>query len=58
MIRERYLITKNDLDGINKKIESIEVLSEAIMDGVDKSTSMDYAERINTAIKKIKSFFV
>lgn len=32
MIRERYLISKHDFDCINTEIESIGILSQAIID--------------------------
>ena len=56
MIRERYLITKHDLDCINTKIEGIDILSKALMDESNEVTTRDYAERINKGINSIKSF--
>ena len=54
MIRERYLISKRDLDCINTKIESIEILSQAIIDCNDVEKAKLHAERINTGIKTVK----
>ena len=56
MIRERYLISKHDLDCINAKIESIEIISQAIIDCNDIEKAKLYAERINTEIKNVKRF--
>lgn len=56
LIRERYLITKHDLDCINSMIESIDVLSQALILKSKEEKTQDYAERINKSINKIKTF--
>ena len=56
MIRERYLISKNDLDKINNLIESIEVLSRTLMEKPDNVNVGLYAERINNAVNSIQNF--
>ena len=56
MIRERYLISKNNLDKINNLIESIEVLSRTLMERPDNVNVGLYAERINNAVNSIQNF--
>ena len=56
MIRERYLISKNDLDKVNNLIESIEVLSRTLMERPDNVNVGLYAERINNAVNSIQNF--
>ena len=56
MIRERYLISKNDLDKVNNVIESIEVLSRTLMERPDNVNVGLYAERINNAVNSIQNF--
>ena len=56
MIRERYLISKHDLEGVNNLIESIEVLSRTLLEKPDKVNVELYAERINNAANKIQTF--
>ena len=56
MIRERYLISKHDLEGVNNLIESIEVLSRTLLERPDKVNVELYAERINNAANKIQTF--
>ena len=53
MIRERYLISKNDLDKVNNLIESIEVLSRTLMERPDNVNVELYAERIHNAVNSI-----
>ena len=50
MIRERYLISKNDLDKVNNLIESIEVLSRTLIERPDNVNVELYAERIHNAV--------
>lgn len=56
MIRERYLISKNDLDKVNNLIESIEVLSRTLMERPDNVNVELYAERIHNAVNGIQNF--
>ena len=56
MIRERYLISKNDLDKVNNLIESIEVLSRTLIERPDNVNVGLYAERINNAVNSIQNF--
>ena len=56
MIRERYLISKNDLDKVNNLIESIEVLSRTLMERPDNVNVGLYAERINNDVNSIQNF--
>lgn len=53
MIRERYLISKHDLEGVNNLIESIEVLSRTLLERPDKVNVELYVEKINNAANKI-----
>ena len=46
MIRERYLISKHNLDSINAKMDAIEILSQAIIDCKDIKKAELYAEKI------------
>ena len=56
MIRERYLISKNDLDKVNNLIESIEIISRTLMERPDNVNVGLYAERINNAVNSIQNF--
>ena len=56
MIRERYLISKRDLEGVNNLIESIEVLSRTLLERPGNVNVELYAERINNAANKIQTF--
>lgn len=56
MIRERYLISKRDLEGVNNLIESIEVLSRTLLERPDKVNVELYAGKINNAANKIQTF--
>lgn len=56
MIRERYLISKHDLEGVNNLIESIEVLSRTLLERPDKVNVELYVEKINNAANKIQTF--
>ena len=58
MIRERYLISKNDLDKVNNLIESIEVLSRTLMERPDNVNVGLYAERIHNAVNSIQNFLI
>lgn len=58
MIRERYLISKNDLDKVNNLIELIEVLSRALMERSDNVNAGLYAERIHNAVNSIQNFLI
>ena len=58
MIRERYLISKNDLDKVNNLIESIEVLSRTLMERPDNVNVELYAERIHNAVNSIQNFLI
>ena len=58
MIRERYLISKNDLDKVNNLIESIEVLSRTLMERPDNVNVGLYAERIHNAVHSIQNFLI
>ena len=56
MIRERYLISKNDLDKVNNLIESIEIISRALLERPDNVNVELYAERIHNAVNSIQNF--
>lgn len=56
MIRERYLISKYDLDKINNLLESIEVLSRTLMERPDNVNVELYAERIHKGVNSIQNF--
>ena len=58
MIRERYLISKNDLDKVNNLIESIEVLSRTLIERPDNVNVELYAERIHNAVNSIQNFLI
>ena len=58
MIRERYLISKNDLDKVNNLIESIEVLSRTLIERPDSVNVELYAERIHNAVNRIQNFLI
>ena len=58
MIRERYLISKNDLDKVNNLIESIEVLSRTLMERPDNVNVELYAERIHNTVNRIQNFLI
>lgn len=58
MIRERYLISKNDLDKVNNLIESIEILSRTLMERPDSVNVELYAERIHNAVNSIQNFLI
>ena len=58
MIRERYLISKNDLDKVNNLIESIEVLSRTLVERPDNVNVELYAERIHNAVNSIQNFLI
>ena len=58
MIRERYLISKNDLDKVNNLIESIEILSRTLMERPDNVNVELYAERIHNAVNSIQNFLI
>ena len=58
MIRERYLISKNDLDKVNNLIESIEVLSRTLLERPDNVNVELYAERIHNAVNSIQNFLI
>ena len=58
MIRERYLISKNDLDKVNNLIESIEILSRTLMERPDSVNVELYAERIHSAVNSIQNFLI
>ena len=58
MIRERYLISKNDLDKVNNLIESIEVLSRTLIEKPDSVNVELYAERIHNAVNSIQNFLI
>ena len=58
MIRERYLISKNDLDKVNNLIESIEVLSRTLMERPDNVNVGLYAERIHNTVNSIQNFLI
>ena len=58
MIRERYLISKNDLDKVNNLIESIEILSRTLMERPDNGNVELYAERIHNAVNSIQNFLI
>ena len=58
MIRERYLISKNDLDKVNNLIESIEVLSRTLIERPDSVNVELYAERIHNAVNSIQNFLI
>ena len=58
MIRERYLISKNDLDKVNNLIESIEVLSRTLIERPDNVNVGLYAERINNEVNSIQNFLI
>ena len=58
MIRERYLISKNDLDKVNNLIESIEILSRTLMERPDNVNIKLYAERIHNADNIIQNFMI
>ena len=58
MIRERYLISKNDLEKVNNLIESIEVLSRTLMERQDNVNVGLYAERIHNAINSVQNFLI
>lgn len=54
MIRERYLMSKHDLECLNAKVDTIKTLSAAITYKSNDSTIIDYIERINKAIDTIE----
>lgn len=56
MIRERYLISKNDLDKVNNLIESIEILSRTLMEKPNHVNVELYAEKIHNAVNSIQNF--
>ena len=58
MIRERYLISKNDLDKVNNLIESIEIISRALLERPDNVNVELYAERIHNAVNSIQTFLI
>ena len=58
MIRERYLISKNDLEKVNNLIESIEVLSRTLIERPDNVNVGLYAERIHNAVNSIQNFLI
>ena len=58
MIRERYLISKNDLEKVNNLIESIDVLSRTLMERQDNVNVGLYAERIHNAINSVQNFLI
>ena len=58
MIRERYLISKNDLDKVNNLTESIEVLSRTLIERPDSVNVELYAERIHNAVNSIQNFLI
>lgn len=58
MIRERYLISKNDLDKVNNLIESIEILSRTLLERPDNVNVELYAERIHNAVNSIQDFLI
>ena len=58
MIRERYLISKNDLDKVNNLIESIEVLSRTLIERPNNVNVELYAERIHNAVNSIQNFLI
>ena len=58
MIRERYLISKNDLDQVNNLIKLIEVLSRTLMERPDNANVGLYAERIHNAVDSIQNFLI
>ena len=58
MIRERYLISKNDLEKVNNLIESIEVLSRTLIERPDNVNVELYAERIDNAVNSIQNFLI
>ena len=58
MIRERYLISKNDLDKVNNLIESIEILSRTLLERPDNINVELYAERIHNAVNSIQDFLI
>ena len=58
MIRERYLISKNDLDKVNNLIESIEVISRTLMERPDNVNVGLYAEKIYNAANHIQNYLI
>ena len=58
MIRERYLISKNDLDKVNNLIESIEVLSRTLMERPDNVNVGLYAEKIYNVANRIQNYLI
>ena len=56
MIRERYLISKNDLDKVNNLVEAIEVVSRTLMERPDNVDVKIYGERIHNAVNNIQHF--
>ena len=58
MIRERYLISKNDLDKVNNLIESIEVLSRTLIERSDSVNVELYAEKIYNAANRIQNYLI
>ena len=58
MIRERYLISKNDLDKVNNLIESIEVISRTLMERPDNVNVGLYAEKIYKAANRIQNYLI
>ena len=58
MIRERYLISKNDLEKVNNLIESIEVLSRTLIERPDNVNVGLYAERIHNTVNSIQNFLI
>jgi len=51
MLRERYLITKSDLDQINETLENVETLLGFIKQANDNNEPMKVEERCDIAIK-------
>ena len=56
MIRERYFITKHDLDGVNNLIDSIAILSRTLMERSGAVNVENYAEKIYNAANRIQNY--